>query len=129
MEKIVTVGGQVMRMRASALIPRLYRYKFGRDLISDMRQLQKAYNKAMEARKKENPTEEDLRDAQLSALDLTIFENVAWLMCKHADPAIPAEPDEWLDSIDGVFSVYEVLPAILELWQINNATTSVPAKK
>lgn len=129
MEKIVVVGGKEMRMRASALIPRLYRYKFGRDMVADMRQLQKSYNKAVHVQGLENPSEEDLKDAQLSALDLTIFENVAWLMCKHADASVPGEPDQWLDGIDGVFSVYEVLPAILELWQLNSATTSVPAKK
>lgn len=130
MEKTITIGGTEMRMRASALIPRLYRYKFGRDLISDMRQLQKSYNKAMQAQAKPDATADEIQDAQLSSLDLTIFENVAWLMCRHADTAaVPDDPDAWLDSIDGVFSVYEVLPVILELWQLNNATTSTPAKK
>lgn len=129
MERSVLIGGKETRMRASALIPRLYRYKFDRDMVTDMRQLQKAYNKAMEVRNKEEATEEEIRDAQLSAMDLTIFENVAWLMVKHADPTAPDDPDAWLDGIDGVFSIYEVLPVILELWKVNNATTSVPVKK
>lgn len=128
MEKTVDIGGKAVRMRGSALIPKLYRFRFGRDLIADMRQLEKSYRKAAEALK--NAEEDDAREAQLSMLDLTIFENVAWLMARHADPAgVPDDPDEWLDSIDGVFSVYEVLPVILELWQLNNATTSVPVKK
>ena len=33
-------------MRASALIPRQYRYKFGRDLIQDMQTIQKEADKA-----------------------------------------------------------------------------------
>ena len=127
MEKTVEIGGKEVRMRASALIPRLYRFNFKRDMISDMRQLQKAFNKAISL--PADATDEDREDAQLSALDLTIFENVAWLMMKHAGEDVGASPDEWLDTIDGVFSVYEILPVILELWGDNQATTSVPVKK
>ena len=127
MEKTISVGGKDVRMRASALIPRLYRYKFGRDMIADMRKLEKDFKKATNL--PEDATEEEIKDAELSVLDLTIFENVAWLMIKNAGEDIPATPDEWLDTIDGVFSVYEVLPQILEMWEANLATTSAPRKK
>ena len=127
MEKIVIVDGKEVRMRASALIPRLYRVKFGRDMIADMRQLQKAYNRARNLPK--DATEEERQDAQLSVMDLTIFENVAYMMVKHGGNDIPDTAEEWLDSLSGVFSIYEVLPAILELWHMTNQTTSVPKKK
>ena len=127
MERTIRVGANVMRMRASALIPRLYRFRFGRDLIKDMSQLEKAYKKAVTV--KEDATDEERQEAQLSVLDLTIFENVAWCMAKNADPNVPNDPDEWLDTIDGVFSVYEVLPQILELWTAGLETTSNPVKK
>lgn len=123
MEKTVNIGGKEMRMRATALIPRLYRFKFGRDLIADMRQLEKAHKKASEAK-----TEEEKNEAGFSILDLTIFENIAWVMLKNAGEDIPEDPDEWLDGIDGVFSIYEVLPTILELWGANQLQTSVPKK-
>ena len=42
---------------------------------------------------------------------------------------VPETPDEWLDSIDGVFSVYDVLPEVIDLWDASVATTSTPAKK
>ena len=127
MEKIISVGGKDVRMRASALIPRLYRFKFRRDMIADMRQLEKDFKKATNL--PENATEEEIKDAELSVLDLTIFENVAWLMIRNAGEDVPDDPDEWLDTIDGVFSVYEVLPQILDMWEANLATTSVPRKK
>ena len=127
MERTLNIGGADLRMRASALIPRLYRFRFGRDLIKDMSQLEKAYKKALSV--KEGATDEERRDAELSILDLTIFENVAWAMAKNADPNVPNDPDEWLDSINGVFSVYEVLPQILELWTDGLNTTSKPVKK
>lgn len=116
-----------MRMRASALIPRLYRFKFGRDLIADMNRLKKAYDKANAL--PPDATEEQRQDAQLEATELTIFENVAYLMAKQAGEPVPDTPDEWLDGMDGVFSVYEVLPVILELWGANLATTAKPKKK
>ena len=127
MEKTVIIDGKEVRMRASALIPRLYRIKFGRDMIADMRQLQKAYNRARSLPK--DATEEERQDAQLSVMDLTIFENVAYMMVKHGGNDIPDTAEEWLDSLSGVFSIYEVLPAILELWHLTNHTTSVPKKK
>lgn len=113
-------------MRASALIPRMYRFKFGRDIIRDMNSLRKAYKKIMDLPK--NATEEEKEDAQFSVVDLTIFENVAFVMAKHADPSIPDTPDEWLDGFE-MFSIYEVLPEILKLWSLSSATTSVPKKK
>lgn len=127
MEKTISVGGKEVRMRATALIPRLYRFKFQRDMIRDMNKLRAAFRKATDL--PEDATEEEIQDAQLSALDLTIFENVAWLMIKHAGEDIPDDPDEWLDSLDGIFPIYEVLPQILEMWEGNLATTSVPRKK
>lgn len=127
MERTILIDGKEVKMRASALIPRLYRFKFGRDMIADMRQLQKAYQKAANLPK--DATEEEKQDAQFSVLDLTLFENMAYMMCKHADKSIPDTPEEWLDSIDGVFSIYEVFPVIMELWTATNQTTSIPKKK
>lgn len=127
MERTVNIGGAELRMRASALIPRMYRFKFGRDLIKDMAQLEKSYKKAMSL--KEDATDEERREAQFSTLDLTIFENVAWCMAKNASNDIPDTPDEWLDSIEGVFSIYEVLPQVIELWAAGLEQTSIPAKK
>lgn len=127
MERTVMIGGKEVKMRASALIPRLYRFRFGRDMVSDMRQLQKAYQKASNL--PDDASEDDIRDAQFSVLDLTIFENVAYIMVRHAGEDVPDTPDEWLDSIDGVMSIYEVLPIVFELWGDNQRTTSKSKKK
>lgn len=52
-----------------------------------------------------------------SALDiesLEVFENIAYIMAKHADAAIPASPDEWLEQFN-TFSIYEILPQLIDL--------------
>lgn len=127
MEKVVMMGGKEIKMRASALIPRLYRIKFGRDMVRDMNQLRKAFEKATSV--SSDATEEERQEAQLSAMDLTLFEDVAYIMAKHAGEDLPDNPDDWLDSIEGVLSIYEILPSILELWQLTQKTTSIPKKK
>ena len=126
MEKIINIGGKEVKMRASALIPRLYRFRFGRDIIRDMTALKKAFNKKNEL--PEDATEEQKQDAALSEMNLMIFENVAYIMAKHADPSIPDDPNEWLDGFE-MFSIYEILPEILQMWKLNNETTSKPKKK
>ena len=119
MDRIITLpNGGELRLRATALTPRLYRFKLGRDMIVDLNALKKSYEKAGKA-----------QDAQLTVTDLTIFENVAYIMAKQYDSTLPDTPEEWLDGLDGLFTVYEVLPDILELWQLNQHTTSIPKKK
>lgn len=119
MERTVEIGGKEYRMRATALTPKLYRHRFGRDMIRDMSGLIKAYN---ERQGSENNEESDLK-----VLDhLEVFENIAWLFMKDAGEEVGENPDEWLDSLDGIFSVYEAMPAIIELWFGNQKTTSTP---
>lgn len=127
MEKVIKMGGKDVRMRASALIPRLYRIKFGRDMVRDMNHLRKSFKKATSV--SPDATEEERQEAQLSAMDLTLFEDVAYIMAKHAGEDVPESPDDWLDSIEGVLSIYEILPSILGLWQLSQKTTSIPKKK
>ena len=126
MDKVITIGNKEVGFRATALTPRLYRHKIGRDIIQDFSRLEKAYRKA--AALPETATEEERREAQLSAFDLEIFENAAYIMARQYDPTIPDSPDEWLDWFE-TFSIYEILPHILELWAINVATTAKPKKK
>lgn len=117
MEKIVHIDGKDVPMRATAAVPRLYRIKFGKDIMQDMSRLSAAYEKAT--------TEEE----QFSATDLGLFENVAYIMAKHAEPEqVPSNIEEWLDGFE-TFSIYEVLPEILELWNMNTKTNSTAKKK
>ena len=75
MERTIKVGSKDVRMRADALIPRLYRFKFGRDIVQDMAKLKKSYDKASQL--PDDATDEERKEAQLSVLDLTMFENIA----------------------------------------------------
>lgn len=139
MEKIIVIDGKEVGFRATALTPRLYRHKMGRDIIRDLNQLKHSYDKAVAARKIKQPgkdaTEKQkaeydaaVKEAQLSVMDLEIFENAAFVMARQYDQTIPDTPEEWLEGF-AVFSIYEILPEILALWQLNQQTTSTPKKK
>lgn len=116
LEKTITVSGKEVKFRSSATIPRLYRIKFKRDIFKDLSKLESSY-KAKAS--KDGST--------LEIEDLEIFENVAYIMAFHADHSIPGTIDEWLDQFE-MFSIYEILPEILELWG-TNLQTQVDSKK
>ena len=123
MEKTIIIDGREVRLRASAAIPRLYRIKFRRDILQDMQTIKKAVEKSARENAKE--------DGQMSSIPLEaleLFENVSYLMAKHADPAVPPTVEEWLDGFE-TFSIYTVFPAIEELWMANVQQLSTPAKK
>lgn len=116
MKKKIIVNGKEMTMVSNALVPRLYRSIFGTDLMLDMQKLTTAYNN------KAN------KNIDIPPEALTIFENVAWCFLKQGGEDVGSNPDEWLETIE-IFSIYEVLPQIVELWNISNASTSKSKKK
>ena len=115
LEKSVLVNGQEVRFRSSAAIPRLYRIKFKRDIFKDLSKLEASYKSKTEG------------GSEIQIEDLEIFENVAYIMAWHADPTIPGTIEEWLDEFE-MFSIYEILPEILELWG-TNLVTDIESKK
>lgn len=115
LEKTITIGDKQVKFRSSATIPRLYRAKFKRDIFKDLSRLESSY--------KGNSDD----GSSFEIEDLEIFENVAYIMAYHADHSIPATIEEWLDEFE-MFSIYEVLPEILELWGMN-LQTEIESKK
>lgn len=112
-EKRIEIDGQQVLFKASAAIPRIYRNKFKRDIFKDLIKLGTVINKG--------------EGDGLPINDLEMFENVAYIMAKHADPSQPGTPEEWLDQFN-TFSIYEVLPELMDLWHLN-IQTDVEAKK
>ena len=55
-------------------------------------------------------------------------DSLAWLMARHADPAnVPDSPEEFLDQFN-TFSIYQILPQLIELWGLN-VQTEVESRK
>ena len=115
-QKNITIDGIDVPFKASAAVPRLYRLKFRRDIYQDFAALQKSVGEHTE---------------ESSALDiesLEVFENIAYIMAKHAAPEnVPDNPDDFLEQFN-TFSIYEILPQLIDLWGLN-VETQVKSKK
>ena len=112
MEKTINIDGRDVKFKATAATIRMYRQLTGRDLLIDMQKLQSSAGSGN----------------GLSSEALNLFEDIAYVMARQADDTIPDSADEWLDSFE-MFSIYTVLPQIIELWRLNEMTTSQPKKK
>ena len=127
MDRTIILDGRGVRLRASAAIPRLYRLKFRRDIIHDMVVIQKAIQAALPADVPDSDTSGEEITVPLPLEALTLFENVAYLMARHADSSVPDSVDEWLDGFE-TFSIYQIFPVIQELWEQNLRTLAAPKK-
>lgn len=115
-KKNITIDNIDVPFKASAAVPRLYRLKFGRDIYKDFSALQKSVKN------------DDADNSNLDIESLEVFENISYIMAKHADPEnVPDNPDEWLENFN-TFSIYEILPKLIELWGLNVQTTAESKK-
>lgn len=117
-ERTIVISGKEVKFRQSAAIPRIYRLRFGRDIFADLSRLEQKFNA--------NRDEEGGSSLDIDSLE--VFENVAFIMARHADPDVADNVDDWLEQFD-MFSIYEVLPQILEMWNTNMKTDVIPKKK
>jgi len=111
----IDIDGQEVAFKASAAIPRIYRLKFSRDIYKDIALLEKSID------------DSDPENSNLDTFSLEMFENIAFIMAKHADANIPDTVEDWLDQFN-TFSIYQVLPQLIELWGLN-IKTDAEAKK
>lgn len=104
MEKTMKIGDREVTLRATAAVPYLYREEFGQDMLLDM----------AEANSKGNTV---------------LFTRLAYIMAKHADKSqTPGGIVEWLDGFK-TFEIYQAIPAIMEVWGLNEQTTAKSKKK
>ena len=114
--RTIEIDGKQVEFKASAAIPRIYRLKFQRDIYKDLAALEKTVD------------ENDEDNSTLDSFSLEMFENIAYIMAKHANPkSVPENPEDWLEEFN-TFSIYQVLPELIKLWGLN-VQTQVSAKK
>ena len=125
-ERTIQIDGKDVRLKSSGMLPRIYWAKFRRDLFKDFNNLKDDYGENT----KDGEDEEDEEKTGMSSIsvnNLQVFENIAYAMAWHADPSIP-DIEEWLEQFN-IFSIYEVMPVILTMWNANLKTSVVPKKK
>ena len=117
MEKTISIDGKEIRFKATASTPRVYRQAFGRDIYLDMTSLY-----------------EELKKGETLSVDvLNSFENIAFCMAMQAEGVklereeVEPKMEEWLDSFE-TFSIYQIVPQLVELWRLNTEQTITPKK-
>lgn len=115
MEKVLNIGGKEIKMKSTAGTMMRYRNYFNRDFIKDLMKLQKKLGEKIED------------GTQFEAIDLDIFEKIAWCMAKTADNDIP-DIEHWLDNFES-FDIMQVLPSIMELLVSNMEQVNDSKKK
>lgn len=115
MEKTISIDGKELKFKATANTPRVYRQAFGRDIYTDISVLIAGFNS----------------DEPLPITALDAFENVAYCLNSQAEgrelnrESLEKDMAKWLDQFE-TFSIYRILPQIMELWRSTNEQTSVP---
>ena len=122
MDKYIDLGEKRVKMACNGLLPRLYRYHFGRDLIIEMRKMAKAY-KLVGTKEDGSPEYEIAEDADFSAA-----EQLTWLMLKQGGEDVGDTIEEWLADID-ILTLYTLEQAAFTLWRDSERTTAKPKKK
>lgn len=132
MEIKVTIDGREVRFKKTGGTMRRYKSMFGREWFADLDRIARMQRKAAEVAKAEGydvdkkkpdtkkktgkkDAEEELSDQQVFALSaaLTQFDSdpyydMLYIMAKEADPDIPDNVDDWLDTFDDF--------AFLDVW-------------
>lgn len=107
METTVKLDGRDVRFKSTAITPLLYRAKFNRDLLRDLRSLAAEMKRGRDA------------DGSLPVQVLETFSRMAYIMARQADPdAVPDAPEQWLDGFS-VLPFYGLFPVLLDLWSGN----------
>lgn len=105
MEKIIVIGNKEVKLKSTAGTMMRYRNNFNRDFIKDLISLQTKLS------------DKTQKGTDFEALDLDIFEKIAWCMAKTANDNIP-DIEHWLDEFD-TFDIMQVLPDIMTLLTAN----------
>jgi hypothetical protein len=112
MEKTIKIDGKEIRFKTNGATPLRYKAQFGRDYFKEILKL--APLEKLSGKKK-------IEGKDLEILDFEVFYNIAWIMAKTADPAIP-EPIAWLEQFE-VFPMVEIIPELQELMLASFQTT------
>ncbi len=135
MKKTITLDGKSVQIEANALLPRLYRKEFGRDLMTDMRKLLDSVRISAEALKKarkdpDGVAAELMADpASMDDIDLSVMENITYLMLRSAGEDVGESVEEWLESLEDSMAIYMAMPDVIEVWTASQKTTSKSKKK
>lgn len=115
---MATIFGTERELMMNAATPRIYRAKFGKDIIVQMDDMYARLRKDKDKDKEESFTGEEIE----------AMENLIYVCNRQAEPEQPEDIIEWLSGFE-VGAITGTYGIILDMWQENLQQTSKSKKK
>jgi hypothetical protein len=108
----------------SAATPRIYRAKFGKDIIVQMDAMYERLSK--EGKKKDEEKKDD--SVSFTPEELEMMENLIFVCNRQAEPEQSEDIFEWLASFE-IGAITGTYGTIMKMWEDNLHQTSTSKKK
>lgn len=119
------IFGTDHKLKMSAATPRIYRAKFGKDIIVQMDAMYERLGN--EAKKKKDEEKKDDSTA-FTPEELEMMENLIFVCNRQAEPEQPEDIFEWLASFE-IGAITGTYGTIMKMWEGNLHQTSTSKKK
>lgn len=118
------IFGTDHKLKMSAATPRIYRAKFGKDIIVQMDAM---YERLSNEGKKKNE-EKKADSVSFTPEELEMMENLIFVCNRQAEPERPEDIFEWLASFE-IGAITGTYGTIMKMWEDNLHQTSTSKKK
>ena len=119
------IFGTDHKLKMSAATPRIYRAKFGKDIIVQMDAMYERLDN--EAKKKKDEGKKD-DSTSFTPEELEMMENLMFVCNRQAEPEQPEDIFEWLASFE-IGAITGTYGTIMRMWENNLHQTSTSKKK
>lgn len=119
------IFGTDHKLKMSAATPRIYRAKFGKDIIVQMDAMYERLGN--EAKKKKDEEKKD-DSTSFTPEELEMMENLMFVCNRQAEPEQPEDIFEWLASFE-IGAITGTYGTIMKMWEDNLHQTSTSKKK
>ena len=113
MEKTIKIGTQEVTLKATANTPKRYRHEFNADLLLELNKIYKSTDRKT--------------GVIAEGTDLSVIENLAYIMAKQANPEITSQ-DDWLDQFEPL-DIYSSMREIIGFWTASTQTITTSKKE
>ena len=118
------IFGTDRKLKMSAATPRIYRAKFGKDIIVQMDAMYERLSN--EGKKKDEKKKDD--SVSFTPEELEMMENLIFVCNRQAEPEQPEDIFEWLASYE-IGAITGTYGTIMKMWEDNLHQTSTSKKK
>lgn len=123
------IFGTDHKLKMSAATPRIYRAKFGKDIIVQMDAMYERLSNEGKKKDEEKKDEEKKDDSvSFTPEELEMMENLIFVCNRQAEPEQPEDIFEWLASYE-IGAITGTYGTIMKMWEDNLHQTSTSKKK